>query len=120
MQINPRWYLAVALLGVVVLLGPPGEAAKILQFKDDYGTLHISNSEEAKPGKSRTEPQAPMTRNRMAPIFSTLSETLRAKRLQTRETAPPQQVAQPPVMAAPTAAPNDQTPPVIQSPPAGG
>lgn len=117
MQINPRWRLAVALVAVVVLLAAPGQAAKIQQFKDDHGTLHISNSDEAGPGKPAAGPQAPINRKRYAPIFSTLSETLRAQRLQEQATEPPPPTAPPPVIAAPAAEPGDQMPPVSQAAP---
>ena len=117
MHRNLKWHLAAALLGVVVLLSPPGEAAKIQQSKDDQGTLHISNSEEAEPGKPQTEPKAQLNQKRHAPIFSTPPATLRAKQLQASGTPPPEQVAPPPVIAAPTTEPQHETPPVIESQP---
>ena len=50
MPVNLRWRLAVALLGLA-LINPPEVAAKINHFKDDQGTLHISNDREAEAGK---------------------------------------------------------------------
>jgi len=63
MPVKWKWRLVVALLGVG-LMSHPGEAAKIQHFKDDQGTLHICNADEAAPGKAgpETKPAVPKRR----------------------------------------------------------
>lgn len=63
MPVNWRWRFVVALVGIALFWGHSGVAAKIERFKDNEGTLHISNTGEApdKPGGATTPnlPSAP-------------------------------------------------------------
>jgi hypothetical protein len=56
MLVSWRWRLVVAVVGLVLFLSPSGVAAKIERFKDNEGTLHISNTgeEPVKPGGATT------------------------------------------------------------------
>jgi len=93
MLVSWRWRLVVALVGLVLFLSPSGVAAKIERFKDNEGTLHISNTGEVpvKPGGATT-PSPPST-----------------------PTPPPRPVPPPP-MPVPPPPPDDQgeAPPIME------
>ncbi len=101
MPLSWKWRLALALIGVA-LLNHPGFAAKIERFKDKEGTLHISNSGEADPGKPGAAPNSSPTPAAPVQTFP--------------QAEPPAAVAPPPVMEAPPP-PEQETPPQEAPPP---